>query len=149
MKITKRNGTVHVYDDDKVVKSILNANSRVPDEEISPALAAALAEEVFIRVTREHEIISTADVRECVLSLLRERGLGGTAKSFEEYKKYFEKNKSRFWLIAPVILCLGCAAAAELLCRMQGRGDSYSALGAAIFALIQLALVIPKKKKKA
>ena len=87
MKITKRNGTVHVYDDDKVVKSILNANSRVPDEEISPALAAALAEEVFIRVTREHEIISTADVRECVLSLLRERGLGGTATSFEEYKK--------------------------------------------------------------
>ena len=46
MKITKRNGTVHVYDDDKVVKSILNANSRVPDEEISPALAAALAEAV-------------------------------------------------------------------------------------------------------
>lgn len=58
----------------------------------------------------------------------------------------FEKTKSRFWLIAPVLLCLGCAAGAEALCRFLGRGDSYSALGVGIFALIQLLLVLPKKK---
>lgn len=57
----------------------------------------------------------------------------------------FERSKSRFWLIAPVLACLGCAAAAETLCRLQGRGDSYSSLAVAVFALIQLALVIPKK----
>ncbi len=61
----------------------------------------------------------------------------------------FEKTKSRFWLIAPVLLCLLCAAGAEVLCRMLGRGDSYSALAAGGFALIQLALVIPKKKSVA
>lgn len=72
--------------------------------------------------------------------------LGGVA-GFAGLPAAFEKTNSRFWLIAPVLLCLGCGAAAEILCRMHGRGDSYSALGAAIFALIQLALVIPKKKK--
>ena len=58
----------------------------------------------------------------------------------------FEKTKSRFWLIAPVLLCFGCAVGAEIQCRMLGRGDSYSALAAAVFAAIQLALVIPKEK---
>lgn len=72
--------------------------------------------------------------------------LGGIA-GFVGIPAAFEKNKSRFWLLAPVLLCLLCAVAAELLCRTQGRGDSYSALAAAIFALVQLALVIPKKKK--
>ena len=72
--------------------------------------------------------------------------LGGIA-GFVGLPAAFEKTNSRFWLIAPVLLCLGCGAAAEVLCRLQGRGDSYSALGAAIFALIQLVLVIPKKKK--
>ena len=71
--------------------------------------------------------------------------LGGIA-GFLQIPSAFEKNKSRFWLIAPVLLCLGCAVAAEILCRIYGRGDSYSALASASFALIQLALVIPKKK---
>lgn len=72
--------------------------------------------------------------------------VGGIA-GFVGLPAAFEKTNSRFWLIAPVLLCLGCGASAEILCRLQGRGDSYSALGAAIFALIQLVLVIPKKKK--
>ncbi len=72
----------------------------------------------------------------------------GALAGFLQIPSAFEKNKSRFWLIAPVLLCLGCAAAAEILCRVQGRGDSYSALGTAVFALVQLALVIPQKKRK-
>lgn len=71
--------------------------------------------------------------------------LGGLA-GFAGIPAAFEKTKSRFWLIAPVLLCIGCAAGAEALCRYLGRGDSYSALAVGVFALIQLALVIPKKK---
>ena len=72
--------------------------------------------------------------------------LGGIA-GFAGLPAAFEKTNSRFWLIAPVLLCLGCSTAVEILCRLQSGGDSYSALGAAIFALIQLVLVLPKKKK--
>ncbi len=87
MKITKRNGTVHLFDDEKIAKSILNANAGVLFESISPAAAAALAGEVFARVTREHEIITTADVRDCVIVLLKEKGYTGTAANYMEYKK--------------------------------------------------------------
>ena len=60
----------------------------------------------------------------------------------------FEKLKSRLMLIGPVLLCLGCAAGVEVLCRQLGRGDSYSALAVALFALLQLLIVIPREKKK-
>ncbi len=72
--------------------------------------------------------------------------VGGLA-GFAGIPAAFEKSKSRFWLIAPVLLCLGLGAAVEVLCRVRGRGDSYSALAVVVFALIQLILVIPKKKK--
>ena len=87
MKITKKNGTVHVYDDEKVAKSILKANANIVLETITPAMAAALADEVFARVTRQQEIITTADVRSCVCELLIERGLPETAKCYMEYRK--------------------------------------------------------------
>ena len=60
----------------------------------------------------------------------------------------FEKIRSRFLLLAPVLLCLLCAAGAEAVCLYQGRGSSYSALAAGIFALVQLAVCIPRVKKK-
>lgn len=59
----------------------------------------------------------------------------------------FEKTKSRFWLIAPVLLCLLCACGAEYVCLKLGRGSSYSAIGGAIFALIQLLAATPRVKK--
>ena len=87
MKITKKYGTVSVYDDEKVARSILNANANVPAEAITPAMAAALADEVFARLTRRHDIITTAEVRACVSALLGEKGLTGTAKSYMDYVK--------------------------------------------------------------
>ena len=45
MKITKKNGTISVYDAEKVARSILNANANVPAEAITPAMAAALGKE--------------------------------------------------------------------------------------------------------
>ena len=72
--------------------------------------------------------------------------LGGLA-GFAGIPAAFEKTHSRLWLILPVLLSFALAAAAETLCRLQGRGDSYSALAVAVFAAVQLLLVIPKAKK--
>ena len=87
MKITKRNGTISLYDDEKVARSILRASADTLSESITPAVAAALANAVFLRLTQHHEIISTADVRSCVVALLREKGLYQTAESYAEYAK--------------------------------------------------------------
>ena len=87
MKITKKNGHTSLYDDEKVVNSILKANAEVPQEAISAAVAAAMADEVFARLTRENEILTTQDVRSCVQALLLERGLPRTAQRYMEFQK--------------------------------------------------------------
>ncbi len=61
----------------------------------------------------------------------------------------FEKLKSRFMLIAPAILSLLCAIAAETIFEVIGRGSSYSAIFAGIFAALYLLIVVPKAKKPA
>jgi transcriptional regulator NrdR family protein len=87
MKITKKNGMVCLFDDEKVVKSILRASKDTDGEPISRKMAEALADEVFTRLTARHEIITTADVRACVYALLRERGFPKTAESYRNFKK--------------------------------------------------------------
>jgi len=87
MKITKRNGNVVIYDDEKVVNSILKANAGIAMEEISEKAAAALAGDVFARLTAQDAIISTGEVRDCVYALLLEKGYLQTAKQYMEYKK--------------------------------------------------------------
>ncbi len=89
MMITKKNGKVCLFDDKKVVKSILkaNADAEAEDEEITRAVARALAAEVFSRLTEQHEIITTAEVRECVFALLKEKGLSETAKCYMEFRR--------------------------------------------------------------
>ena len=87
MKITKKNGMVCLFDDEKVVKSILRASKDTDGEPISRKMAEALADEVFTRLTARHEIITTADTRVCVYALLRERGFPKTAESYQDFKK--------------------------------------------------------------
>ncbi len=88
MKVTKRNGNVTIYDDDKIVTSILKANAEVPrGEDLSKAEAYNIAEECLNRLTAEEDIISTADVRACVYQLLLERNLPVTAQHYMEYIK--------------------------------------------------------------
>jgi hypothetical protein len=72
--------------------------------------------------------------------------IAGGVLGFVGLPAAFERTKSRFLLLAPVLLCLLCAAAAEAVCLYLGRGSSYSAIGAGIFALIQLMVSTPKKK---
>ena len=87
MKITKKNGHQTIYDDDKVINSILKANEGTSEKTLSRAVAAAIAADVFSRLTAENEIITTAEIRECVDLILRERGYSETAKRYTEYKK--------------------------------------------------------------
>ena len=59
----------------------------------------------------------------------------------------FELLKSRFFLIVPVLLCMVSAAGAEALNLYLGEGQHYFGLFTAIFAFIQLLIVLPRVKK--
>lgn len=59
----------------------------------------------------------------------------------------FEKLKSRAMLIAPVAVCLALAVVAEIVCVLNGRGSTYSAIGVIIFAAIQMLIILPKNKR--
>lgn len=59
----------------------------------------------------------------------------------------FEKTKKRFWLIAPALLCLVCAASAELLCVLSGLDQHYASIFTAIFAVLYLLVALPREKK--
>ncbi len=87
MKITKKNGSLVMYDDEKVKKSILKANATVTGETISEKTAMTLADTVFDRLTEKESIISTAEIRDCVYALLKERSFPKTAEAYWAYKK--------------------------------------------------------------
>jgi len=87
MKITKKNGRVVVYDDEKVIRSILKASVDSMTEELSRKKAQVIAEEVFQRLTEDKDIISTNDVRVCTAAVLRAKGYPKTAQCYEEYKR--------------------------------------------------------------
>ncbi len=87
MKITKKNGHETIYDDEKVINSILKANEGSSEKTLTRTIAASIANDVFSRLTEENSIITTAEIRECVDLILRERGYTETAKRYTEYKK--------------------------------------------------------------
>lgn len=87
MKITKRNGNITVYDDEKLARSILRANAEVPTEELTEAVAARIADQVITRLTMQQEIITTDDIRRCMYDTLLARGLRQTARHYMEYEK--------------------------------------------------------------
>ena len=87
MYVTKKNGRIVLYDTDKIIKSILNANADTLEEEISPATASYIANMTFERLTSEKEIITTQDIRACVYNILCEMNLLNTARQYIEYQK--------------------------------------------------------------
>lgn len=72
--------------------------------------------------------------------------LGGVMALLEIPAAY-ELVRKRALLIAPALVCLVSAAGAEGLHLFLGEGQLYSALALAIFALIQLLIVLPKSGK--
>jgi len=89
MQITKRNGRVVLFDNDKIAGSILKANEGIAGESVFEFMAQDMAQEVFHRVTAESDIITTSDVQRAVFALLIERGLPKTAENY----KTFGENK--------------------------------------------------------
>ena len=87
MQVTKKNGKVVLFDDEKVVASILKANAEVPNEAMMRKTAQRYASEVFDRLTERYEIITTKEVRECVAEVLREKGKPQTAEHYLAFKK--------------------------------------------------------------
>jgi len=85
MYITKKDGRIVIFDNEKITNSILRANAGNDHEKLSPKRAAVLAEKVFELVVSENEVISTADVNRAVLRVLRENELPSTAESYESY----------------------------------------------------------------
>ena len=87
MKVTKKNGKVVLFDDEKVIASILKANAEVPSEAMMRKTAQRYANEVFDRLTEQSEIITTGEVRRCVAEVLREKGRPQTAEHYLGFKK--------------------------------------------------------------
>ncbi len=87
MKITKRNGSVVLYDDEKVAASILKAAADAAPEKLSEKMALAIADEVFAELSAEEEIITTREIRDRVYLLLCNRGFPMTARQYLEFRK--------------------------------------------------------------
>ena len=87
MKITKRNGSIVLFDDEKVKNSILKANACVDGETISAKKTGAIANEAFDSLMKDREMVMTAEVRAYVYALLKEKGYPKTAECYWTYKK--------------------------------------------------------------
>lgn len=87
MKVTKKNGNIVLFDDDKVIRSMLRANADTDEETLSESAAAYIAGEVFARLAKERVLLTTQDVRQCVNDMLIQKGLPETAKMYMQYHK--------------------------------------------------------------
>ena len=86
MKITKRNGNIVIYDDEKVVGSIMKANEGT-GEQLTAKQAEFLTDAVLGRLIKEHSIVTTQMIRDGVYKALNEKDLWLTAKRYMDYKK--------------------------------------------------------------
>ena len=65
MKISKRSGSVVLYDDEKVVKSIMKANEET-DEELTVKSAEFLADAVLGRLIKNHTFVPPQMIKDGV-----------------------------------------------------------------------------------
>ena len=86
MKITKRSGRIVVYDDEKLVKSIMKANEET-GEKLTVKEAEYLTDVVIGRLAKVYSIITTQMIKEGIYDALMEKDLWLTAKQYKEFKK--------------------------------------------------------------
>ena len=98
------------------------------------------AETYLTAYRSETQRLFTGRVVMCALAVF------GALAGFAGIPAAFEKTKKRFWLIAPIVLCLVCACAADGISMYLGLGQMYTVIAAAIFAAVQLAAALPKAK---
>ena len=87
MKVTKRNGNVVLYDDEKIANSIVWANGRTSGEVLTIKTAVLIADEVFKRLTSEKDLITTKEIQDCVYDVLCEKGYPQTAENYVNFSK--------------------------------------------------------------
>ncbi len=87
MKITKKNGNIVMFDDVKVTNSILKANGDTDKETLTEKQAAYLSSLVRNRLNREHDLLTTDDIRSYVAAALTEKGFPDTAEKYLSFKK--------------------------------------------------------------
>ena len=142
----------------KALEEAVDARKALEQEERSLRLMLLKRDAVAERNEEGMELAEAASLtaqeqEEAAESMWKGRSLAyflliaGAVFGFAGLPAAFERTHSRFLLLSPVLLCLLCAAGCEALCLHLGRGSSYSALAAAIFAFIQLLVSAPRAKK--
>ncbi|MBR7063532.1 MAG: hypothetical protein IKI42_10935 [Clostridia bacterium] len=86
MKIAKRSGNIVMYDDEKVIKSIMKANEGT-GEPLNAKAAEYLTDAVLGKLVKDNAIVTTQMIREGVYDALNERDLWITAKRYMAFKK--------------------------------------------------------------
>ena len=122
------------------LETLLLSNTRIKAavEEGEELLSAARAElERFGEELKESDFL--ARLTDYLLIAAGAFGLAALPASFE-------KLKSRFFLLFPVILYALCCAGAELISLRAGNGQNYVAICAGIIGLIHLLIIIPREK---
>lgn len=120
-----------------VLINVPEVKERMTDEESLPDAAEAYLEtyrEETERLFRGRRLISILAIAGGAM------GAAGIPAAYELIRK-------RFWLLTPVLLCMGLSAAAELLNLRLGMGQLYVSLFTAILALVQLLIILPRKKR--
>ena len=141
MKITKKNGHEAMYDDEKVISSILKANEGTSEKTLTRTIAASIAADVFSRLTAENTIITTAEVRECVDLILREwilscgrEGFAKRQSAIQNTKNHDKAKKSRkvpgFSLSFPLSLTRPSALSLRFLSARRSRSRPRDSQGA-------------------
>ncbi|MBR6352816.1 MAG: hypothetical protein IKS25_01725 [Oscillospiraceae bacterium] len=121
-------------------RQILISVSEVKAREAETGDLAASAEEYLKSYRQESETLLRGRRLINLLAVI------GGAAGVLGIPAAFEKLRKRFFLVTPVLLCLACAVGADALNLRLGLGQMYTALFTAIFALIQLLIVLPKNR---
>ena len=122
------------------VKALLMSNDNIKD-------AVANGEDLIEAAETEISNKAADDKKDYNLRLIANMlAIAGGVFGILGIPAAFEKLKSRFFLIAPVVLFTLCTACADALSVFLGRGQMYSCLIAAVFGIIQFAVILPKKK---
>lgn len=87
--------------------------------------------------------------RHTLLYIINALALAGGLLGLLSIPGSFEKTGRRLLLILPTVLCLACALGAEGLNLRLGLGQMYTALAAALAAVLHLAAILPKNKTAA
>ncbi len=86
VKITKRSGNIVIYDDEKVVNSIMKANKGT-GEPLSVKAAEYLADAVLGRLVKNNTFVTTEMISDAVYDALIERDLWLTAREYKGFRK--------------------------------------------------------------